>query len=99
MLTREDPRRRLQTMSVKTQVVLDAETRALLEVLARPRGGNRSLVVREALRVYAAIEEDLEALERTPAFAPMMKASGADIGAGRLRPHGDAKALVIRKKK
>jgi predicted transcriptional regulator len=86
-------------MSIKTQVVLDEETRTLLEELARPRGGNRSFVVREALRVYAAVEEELDALERTPAFQRMMESSERDVREGRLRPHRDASAIVRRKKK
>jgi predicted transcriptional regulator len=86
-------------MSIKTQVVLDEETRALLEELARPRGGNRSFVVREALRVYAAMEEDLDALERTGAFQRMMESAAADVRTGRLRAHSAARDLVRRKKK
>ncbi len=86
-------------MSIKTQVVLDEYTRSLLEGLARPRGGNRSFVVREALRVYSAMEEDLDALERTPAFRRMMESSAADLRDGRLRPHGDAEKLVRKKRK
>jgi predicted transcriptional regulator len=85
-------------MSIKTQVVLDEGTRALLEELARPRGGNRSFVVREALRVYAAMEEELDALERTPAFRRMMESSNADMREGRLHPHSEAKRLVRRKR-
>jgi predicted transcriptional regulator len=86
-------------MAVKTQVVLDDETRALLEELARPRGGNRSFVVREALRVYAAMEDNLDAIERTPAFQRAMAASDADIQHGRVRSHAEAKAVVARKRK
>jgi predicted transcriptional regulator len=86
-------------MSIKTQVVLDPESRLLLDELARPRGGNRSFVVREALRVYAAMEEELDALEQTPAFKRMMESSAADIRDGRLLSHRDAQELVRRKAK
>ncbi len=86
-------------MAVKTQVVLDDETRSLLEELARPRGGNRSFVVREALKTYAAMENELDALERIPAFRQMMESSNADIDHGRLHPHDDAKKIVGSKTK
>ena len=43
------------------QVVLDDETYRLLEELAQPRAGNKSSVVREALRFFA----DRENMERT----------------------------------
>jgi predicted transcriptional regulator len=44
----------------KVQVVLDDDTYRLLEELAHPRAGNKSFVVREALRYFA----DREAIER-----------------------------------
>ena len=85
-------------MGIKTQVVLDEDTRTLLDELARPRGGNRSYVVRQAIRVYAAMEGELEAIERTPAFRRMLESSGADLAAGRLRPHREAEKIVRRKR-
>ncbi len=47
-------------MSRKVQVVLDDETYRLLQELAQPRAGNKSFVVREALRYFA----DRESIER-----------------------------------
>jgi len=44
----------------KVQVVLDDETYRLLKQLAQPRAGNKSFVVREALRYFA----DREGIER-----------------------------------
>ena len=54
------------SVDMKYQVVLDVQSKALLDSLARPRGNNRSFVVREALRVYAAMEGYLDELERQP---------------------------------
>lgn len=84
---------------MKCQVVLDEESKVLLDELARPRGNNRSFVVREALRVYAAMEAYLDELERTPAFRRMMESSAADIRAGRLHSHAAAERLVRRKRR
>ena len=47
-------------MAKKVQVVLDEDTYRLLETLAHPRAGNKSFVVREALRYFA----DRERVER-----------------------------------
>lgn len=79
---------------MKCQVVLDEESKALLEELARPRGNNRSFVVREALRVYAAMETYLEELEQDPAFRKMMESSAEDIRAGRLHSHAAAERIL-----
>jgi len=81
---------------MKCQVVLDEESHALLNELARPRGNNRSFVVREALRVYAAMETYLDELEREPAFRKMMRSSAEDIRAGRLHSHAEARRVVRR---
>ena len=81
---------------MKCQVVLDEESHALLDQLARPRGNNRSFVVREALRVYAAMETYLDELEREPAFRQMMRSSAEDIRAGRLHSHAEARRVVRR---
>lgn len=79
---------------MKYQVVLDPDSKALLDELARPRGNNRSFVVREALRVFAAMEGYLDELERDPKFRKMMESSLADIEAGRLRSHAEAERIV-----
>lgn len=82
---------------MKCQVILDEESRALLEELARPRGNNRSFVVREALRVYAAMETYLDELEQDPAFRRMMESSAKDSRTGRLHSHAEAERIVRRK--
>jgi predicted transcriptional regulator len=84
---------------MKCQVVLDEGSKVLLDELARPRGNNRSFVVREALRVYAAMEAYLDELERTSAFRRMMESSANDIRAGRLHSHAAAEQLVRRKRR
>ena len=82
---------------MKCQVILDEQSKALLEELARPRGNNRSFVVREALRVYAAMETYLDELEQDPAFRKMTESSAEDIRAGRLHSHAEAERIVRRK--
>lgn len=84
---------------MKCQVVLDPDSNALLSQLARPRGNNRSFVVREAIRVYAAMEEYLDELEKEPRFRRMMEASEEDIRAGRLRSHNQAERIVRRRRR
>ena len=84
--------------NVKCQVVLDDQSKALLDELARPRGNNRSFVVREALRVYSAMETYLDELEREPAFRKMMESSAKDIRAERLHAHAAAERVVRRKR-
>ena len=81
---------------MKCQIVLDKESNALLNELAWPRGNNRSFVVRESLRVYAAMEAYLDKLEPEPAFRQMMRSSAEDIRAGRLHSHAEAKRVVRR---
>ena len=81
---------------MKCQVVLDDQSKALLDKLARPRGNNRSLVVREALRVYAVMESYFDELEREPAFRKMMESSAEDIRTGRLHSPAEARRVVRR---
>jgi predicted transcriptional regulator len=82
---------------MKCQVVLDPETKTLLEELARPRGNNKSFVVREALRTYAAMEGALDEIEAQPRFRKMMRSALDDIRHGRLHPHARAEQVVRRK--
>lgn len=82
---------------MKCQVVLDEKSKALLDELARPRGNNRSFVVREALRTYAAMETYLDQLEQDPVFRRMMEASAEDVRRGRLHSHAEAERIVRRK--
>lgn len=84
---------------MKCQVVLDEESKTLLDDLAGPRGNNKSFVVREALKVYAAMEAVLDDVERRPQFRKMMESALDDLRHGRVRPHGDAVRIVRRKPK
>jgi predicted transcriptional regulator len=89
-LTQESP--------VRRQFVLDKHTDQLIEELASYRAGNRSLVIREAVQVYADIEERLDELEARAGFQQMMAKSDADIEAGRVIPHEEVLKMVRRKK-
>jgi predicted transcriptional regulator len=82
---------------MKQQVVLDAGTAALLDSHARSSGNDRSAVLREALRVYAVMENRLDALERGVTFHASMESALDDVAAGRVRPHADARRVVRRK--
>ena len=84
---------------MRHQFVLDKKSNRLLEELAESRGGNRSRVVREAIAVYADQEAYLEKIESDPKFIEMMEKSAADIRAGRVYSHEDAKRCVAAKRK
>lgn len=72
---------------MRKQFVLDKRTNKLLEELASYNGGNRSLIVRQAIQVYSDMEDRLDKIEADPAFQAMMAKSDADIKAGRVIPH------------
>jgi predicted transcriptional regulator len=74
---------------MRRQFVLDKRTNKLLEELASYRAGNRSMVVREAIQLYADVEDRLDKVEADPAFQEMMAKSDADIRAGRVIAHSD----------
>jgi predicted transcriptional regulator len=74
---------------MRHQFVLDKRTNKLLEELAAYRAGNRSLVVREAIQLYADVEDRLDRVEADPGFQEMMAKSDADIRAGRVIPHSE----------
>ena len=74
---------------MRHQFVLDKRTNKLLEELASYRDGNRSVIVREAIQLYADMEERLDRIEADPAFREMMAKSDADIKGGRVIPHGE----------
>ena len=88
---------------MRKQFVLDKRTNELLEELASYRGGNRSVVIREAIQVYADMEEQLDKIEADPAFRAMMRDSDRDIREGRVTPHEQvvrmSRALGKRKSK
>jgi predicted transcriptional regulator len=72
---------------MRMQFVLDKRTNKLLEELAAYQGGNRSLIVRQAIQMYSEMEDRLDKIEADPAFRSMMANSDADIKAGRVTPH------------
>ncbi len=74
---------------MRHQFVLDKRTNKLLEELASYRDGNRSVIVREAIQLYADMEDRLDKIEADPAFQKMMAKSDADIKAGRVIPHSE----------
>ncbi len=77
-------------MAKKVQVVLDDNTYRLLEDLAHPRAGNKSFVVREAIRYFADRERVERALDGILAQSHVREAMEAGItarNAGRLVPH------------
>ena len=67
---------------MRSQFVLDDETEALLNELAAARAGNRSFVVREAIHLYANLEDWLNTVEADPGLQRMMSRSLADIESG-----------------
>ncbi len=77
-------------MAKKVQVVLDEETYRLLNALARPRAGNKSFVVREALRNFADhenVERVLDGILSQRHAREAMEAGLAAQHAGRLVSH------------
>jgi predicted transcriptional regulator len=74
---------------MRHQFVLDERTNKLLEELASYRDGNRSVIVREAIQLYADMEDRLDNIEADPAFQKMMAKSDADIKAGRVILHSE----------
>jgi predicted transcriptional regulator len=83
---------------MRRQVVLDAQSEELLNQLAEARAGNRSFVVREAIALYAALEDQLDEIESDPAFRRRMRRTAADIEAGRVLTRGQAEKRLRRKR-
>jgi len=83
---------------MRRQFVLDTRTDNLLEELAEGRAGNRSFVVREAIRLYADLENMLEQVEATDGFREMMKLSAADVRAGRTYTQAEVRKRLAKKK-
>jgi len=74
----------------KVQVILDDQTFHLLEELAQPRAGNKSFVVREALRYFAERESIERALDAVLGRRDVRGAMDAGLAAwkrGDLVPH------------
>jgi predicted transcriptional regulator len=84
---------------MRHQFVLDNKSNRLLNELAESRGGNRSLVVREAIAVYADQEAYLEKIEADPKFIEMMEKSAVDIREGRVFTQEDFRRLIAKKRK
>ncbi len=77
-------------MAKRVQVVLDDETYRLLNALAQPRAGNKSFVVREALRYFAdreSVERMLDGILSQRHAREAMEAGLAARSRGRLVPH------------
>jgi predicted transcriptional regulator len=84
---------------MRHQFVLDEKSNRLLNDLAESRAGNRSLVVREAIGVYAALEGYLERIEADPKFIEMMERSAEDIRAGRVSEQAEVERRYAKKRK
>lgn len=77
-------------MAKRVQVVLDDDTYHLLKELAQPRAGNKSFVVREALRYFAdreSVERMLDGILAHPHARQAMEAGLAARTGGRLVAH------------
>ncbi len=86
-------------MPKRRQFVLDDVTNRLLEDLAADRAGNLSFVVREAIQLYARMEDQLLEMESDDDFQKMMERSAADIRAERVISHAEAKKRARSKKR
>jgi len=84
---------------MRRQFVLDKKSSKLLDELAETRAGNRSLVVREAIGLYAAMEASLDEIESDPKFVSMMERSAADIRAGRVQTQEAVERRIARRRK
>ncbi len=74
----------------KVQFTIDRETSRLIESLAKPRAGNKSFVVREAVRRMAeeeGFEGYLDWLEQQPGVRMSLGRGLSDVQAGRTVPH------------
>ena len=83
---------------MRRQVVLDARSEELLNQLAAARAGNRSFVVREAIALYAALEDHLDEIESDPAFRRRMRRAAAALEAGRVLTQAQAEKRLRRKR-
>jgi len=79
---------------MRCQFVLDDQSDRLLNRLAASRAGNRSFVVREAIALYASLEDRLSEIEEKPGFRRLMRQTAADIQAGRVLTHAQVKKLA-----
>src|ERR1700730_12979190 len=73
---------KIRRIQMRRQFVLDKRNNKLLEGLPSYRAGNRSMVVREAIQLYADMEARLDKIEADPAFQKMMDESDKAIREG-----------------
>ncbi len=81
----------------KVTLTLDDETLGRLDRLARPRAGNKSFVVREAIRLMwegDALEDRLAELEAEPAFQASMARALREIQEGKVIAHEEVDRQV-----
>ena len=83
---------------MRRQFVLDERSEQLLDQLAASRAGNRSFVVREAIALYASLEERLDEIESREGFRRQMQKSDEDIQAGRVLTHAQLKKRLGKRK-
>lgn len=86
----------------RVQITIDEETAQVLERLATPRAGNKSFVVREAVRRMAeqeGFEDYLDWLERRPDIRRSTGQALADERAGRVLSHEQALKRLRRAKR
>jgi predicted transcriptional regulator len=86
----------------KVQFTIDDETAQLLENLAAPRAGNKSYVVREAVKRFAeqeGFEQYLDWLEQQPSVRLSLERALADVRAGRTVSHEEVMRRYVRKKR
>jgi len=84
---------------MRRQFVLDKKSNQLLSELAETRAGNRSLVVRDAIGLYAAVEASLEEIGANPKFIEMMDKSAADIRARRVFTQEEVERRLAKRRK
>jgi predicted transcriptional regulator len=84
---------------MRKQFVLDKRTNRLIEELASYRGGNRSLVIREAIQVYADMEDRLDRVEADPAFQALMNESDQAVREGRVTSHDNVLRMLRKRAK
>ena len=84
---------------MRQQFVVDKKTSRIIKQFAPDFGGNRSAVVREAIRSYAEREAYLDAIENDPGFIAMMQRSDEDFRSGRFVTHDEVKRQIEEAKK
>lgn len=84
-------------MARKIQVTIDDETLRLLKALAAPRAGNRSFVIREAVRRMAdqeGFERYLDWLEQQPGIGMSVDRALSDEQGGRTVRHDQMRRRI-----